>query len=119
MADSFAADLMVGRSGAGTVVETAVVGLPVIFVPLPHGNGEQSRNATSLVAGGGGFLVADADFDGARMSREVLDRITDADALAAMAAVGPTLFTAGAAERVARIVLDQAGAPMSGDDHVA
>lgn len=114
-----AADLVVCRSGAATVYEAGLLGLPAIFVPLPHGNGEQSRNATSLVAGGGGFLVADADFDGARMSREVLDRITDADALAAMAAVGPTLFTAGAAERVARIVLDQAGAPMSGDDHVA
>jgi UDP-N-acetylglucosamine--N-acetylmuramyl-(pentapeptide) pyrophosphoryl-undecaprenol N-acetylglucosamine transferase len=40
-----AADLMVGRSGAGTVMETATVGLPVVFVPLPHGNGEQARNA--------------------------------------------------------------------------
>ena len=41
MEDAYAAaDLMVGRSGAGTVMETAAVGLPVVFVPLPHGNGE-------------------------------------------------------------------------------
>ena len=45
-----AADLMVGRSGAGTVMETAMVGLPTIFVPLPHGNGEQARNADFLLA---------------------------------------------------------------------
>ena len=36
-----------------------------------------------------------------------------------MATVGPTLFTAGAAERVARIVLDEAGAPSPGDNHAA
>ena len=33
-----AADLMLGRSGASTVLETAAVGLPAIFVPYPHGN---------------------------------------------------------------------------------
>ena len=40
-----AADLMLGRCGAGTVLETAAVGLPAVFVPYPHGNGEQARNA--------------------------------------------------------------------------
>ena len=29
------ADLMIGRAGAGTVMETAVLGLPVVFIPLP------------------------------------------------------------------------------------
>ncbi len=46
MSDAYtAADLMLARSGAGTVVETAVVGLPTILVLLPIGNGEQARNA--------------------------------------------------------------------------
>ena len=40
-----AADLMLGRCGASTVLETAAVGLPAVFVPYPHGNGEQARNA--------------------------------------------------------------------------
>ena len=56
-----AADLMLGRCGAGTVLETAAVGLPAVFVPYPHGNGEQARNAELVVKVGGGLLLADAD----------------------------------------------------------
>ena len=74
MEDAYAAaDLMVGRAGAGTVMETATVGLPVIFVPLPHGNGEQARNAGFLVAGGAGLLVDNADFTADRMVERTLD----------------------------------------------
>ncbi len=56
-----AADLMLARSGASTVLETAAVGLPVVFVPYPHGNGEQSRNAELVVNAGGGIMLADSD----------------------------------------------------------
>ena len=55
------ADLMLGRSGANTVMETAAVGLPAVFVPYPHGNGEQARNAELVVDVGGGLLLADAN----------------------------------------------------------
>jgi UDP-N-acetylglucosamine--N-acetylmuramyl-(pentapeptide) pyrophosphoryl-undecaprenol N-acetylglucosamine transferase len=55
------ADLMLGRCGASTVMETAAVGLPAVFVPYPHGNGEQARNAELVVEAGGGLLLADAD----------------------------------------------------------
>ena len=56
-----AADLMLGRCGASTVLETAAVGLPAVFVPYPHGNGEQGRNAELVVRAGGGLLLSDAD----------------------------------------------------------
>ena len=106
MEDAYAAaDLMVGRSGAGTVMETATVGLPVIFVPLPHGNGEQARNATFLVDGGAARLIVDADFDAARMAREVLALFADADALPAMRRATRDLVPADAAGRLAARVL--------------
>ncbi len=74
MEDAYAAaDLMLGRSGAGTVVETAVVGLPSILVPLPHGNGEQGRNADPLARAGAAVVVADADLTPRRLVREVSD----------------------------------------------
>lgn len=103
-----AADLMVGRSGAGTVVETAVVGLPGIFVPLPHGNGEQARNATTLVEAGGCILVADRDLSADRLRDEVLRIILDPQVLARMGAAGQGIMPRNAATEVAAIVLEEA-----------
>lgn len=103
-----AADLMVGRSGAGTVMETAVVGLPVVFVPLPHGNGEQARNATFLVEGGAALLVPNAEFDADRMVAEVMPLLQRPERLAAMAAALRGLVPADAAGALARLVLDAA-----------
>lgn len=55
------ADLVICRSGAGTVSELAALGVPAVYVPLPIGNGEQRLNAAELVAAGGGVLVSDKD----------------------------------------------------------
>lgn len=98
-----AADLMLGRSGAGTVVETAIVGLPAIFVPLPHGNGEQGRNAAGLVAAGGAVTVADSDLTGTRLVHEVA-RIHDPDQLASMSAAGQRLMRPDAAAVLADLI---------------
>ena len=108
MASAYAAaDLMVARSGAGTVVETATVGLPTIYVPLPHGNGEQARNATSAVDAGAGVVVANADLDAERLLAETA-RIHDADVLAQMSAAGRGLMPAHAAEEMAVRVISAA-----------
>ena len=103
-----AADLMVGRSGAGTVMETATVGLPVVFVPLPHGNGEQARNATFLVEGGAGVLVPNGELDGRRLIGEVLPLLKDPERLAAVRGRLAGLVPDDAAADLAGIVLDVA-----------
>ncbi|MCA0252120.1 MAG: undecaprenyldiphospho-muramoylpentapeptide beta-N-acetylglucosaminyltransferase [Actinobacteria bacterium] len=100
-----AADLMLGRSGAGTVMETAMVGLPTVFVPLPHGNGEQARNAGFLVEAGAGVLVPDADLSPGLLAATVLGLAHDPDRLAAMSRRCRELVPSGAAEALARIVL--------------
>lgn len=52
------ADLMICRAGALTVSEVAVIGLPAIFVPLPHAvDDHQTKNAQLLVAKGGAVLI--------------------------------------------------------------
>ncbi len=104
-----AADLMLGRAGAGTVMETSVSGLPVIFVPLPWGNGEQGRNAASLVEAGGGWLVEDADLSAARLGTLVTDAFADPGGLARRAGICRGMYPSDAAERMARAVLDAAG----------
>lgn len=80
-----AADLMLGRCGASTVLETAAIGLPVVFVPYPHGNGEQARNADLVVSAGGGLLLADAACTPEWVATEVPALFGDPGRLAGMA----------------------------------
>jgi len=104
-----AADLMVARSGAGTVTETALAGLPVIFVPLPHGNGEQAKNAAGVVAAGGGILIDDADLTSERLAHEAIRILSDDTMLAAMSEAAIHVMPRDAAQAVARYALDAAG----------
>ncbi len=104
-----AADLMLGRAGAGTVMETSVSGLPVIFVPLPWGNGEQGRNAAGLVEAGGGWLVEDAELTPDRLAALVTEAFADSARLAHMADTCRGMYPSDAAERLARAVLEAAG----------
>lgn len=103
MATAYAAsDLMVARSGAGTVVETAMVGLPTILVPLPIGNGEQALNAEPVVQAGAAVLVPDAELNDARLLAEVEALL---DRRAEMSRAGRDLMRADAADELARRVL--------------
>ena len=62
MADAIAgADLVIGRSGASTVVELQTIGRPAIFVPLGI-NPDQAANAASFAKNGGGFAIAQSQF---------------------------------------------------------
>ncbi len=101
-----AADLMVGRAGAGTVMETAVSGLPVIFIPLPWGNGEQGRNAAALVEAGGGVLLDESDLTPATLRDTVLGIFSDRGKLEAMSRAARDMYPADAAEVLARAILD-------------
>jgi UDP-N-acetylglucosamine--N-acetylmuramyl-(pentapeptide) pyrophosphoryl-undecaprenol N-acetylglucosamine transferase len=104
-----AADLMVCRAGASSVVEAAATGLPAIFVPLPIGNGEQVRNARPVVEAGGALLVDDADLTPAWVAATVPALATDPARLAAMSAAATALVPRDADEKLAAIVLEAAG----------
>ncbi|MFB9165664.1 MULTISPECIES: undecaprenyldiphospho-muramoylpentapeptide beta-N-acetylglucosaminyltransferase [Arthrobacter] len=104
-----AADLLLCRSGAGTVSEVAAVGLPAVFVPLPIGNGEQARNAAGLVAAGAALLVPDGDVDAAWVSAELIPLCLDAPRLARMAANASELGIRDAAESMAAMVFAASG----------
>ena len=55
------ADLVIGRSGASTVVELETIGRPAIFVPLGI-NPDQAANAEAFAKLGGGFAVPQDKF---------------------------------------------------------
>jgi UDP-N-acetylglucosamine--N-acetylmuramyl-(pentapeptide) pyrophosphoryl-undecaprenol N-acetylglucosamine transferase len=103
-----AADLVVCRAGANTVTETAAVGLPAVFVPLPIGNGEQELNARALVDAGAGLLVQDAALTPEWVAATVPALVTDPERIASMSRAATGLIPRDADERLARIVLDAA-----------
>jgi UDP-N-acetylglucosamine--N-acetylmuramyl-(pentapeptide) pyrophosphoryl-undecaprenol N-acetylglucosamine transferase len=105
-----AADLALCRSGAMTVAEVSAVGLPSVFVPLPHGNGEQALNALDLVAAGGGLLVPEAELTADRLGEIVrgllcVERGAGQGSLARMAASALRAGSHDTAEVIVRAVL--------------
>ncbi|WP_376766490.1 undecaprenyldiphospho-muramoylpentapeptide beta-N-acetylglucosaminyltransferase [Tsukamurella spumae] len=96
-----AADLAVCRSGAMTVAEVAAVGLPAVYVPLAHGNGEQALNARPVVEAGGGLLVDDAAFTPELVRETVIPLAVDGERIAAMGAAAAGLGHRDAAGTVA------------------
>jgi UDP-N-acetylglucosamine--N-acetylmuramyl-(pentapeptide) pyrophosphoryl-undecaprenol N-acetylglucosamine transferase len=111
MQDAYAAaDLMLGRSGASTVLETAAVGLPAIFVPYPHGNGEQATNAAPVVAAGGGRLLFDSACTPDKVVSEVLGLMERPEVLAAMERSLVGIGARDAATVLARATLQVGGA---------
>ncbi|MFD6881350.1 undecaprenyldiphospho-muramoylpentapeptide beta-N-acetylglucosaminyltransferase [Rhodococcus sp. BL-253-APC-6A1W] len=104
-----AADAVVCRSGAMTVAEVSAVGLPAVYVPLPHGNGEQALNARPVAAAGGAMIVADGDLTPEYIAGTVVPLLRDRQRIDEMGRRAGAAGHRSAADEVARIVLDVAG----------
>jgi UDP-N-acetylglucosamine--N-acetylmuramyl-(pentapeptide) pyrophosphoryl-undecaprenol N-acetylglucosamine transferase len=99
-----AADLAVCRSGAMTCAELSAVGLPAIYVPLPHGNGEQRLNAQPVVDAGGGLLVDDADLTPERLLELAVPLLRDPARLVEMSSAAARFGRRDADELLADMV---------------
>ncbi|MCY3910961.1 MAG: undecaprenyldiphospho-muramoylpentapeptide beta-N-acetylglucosaminyltransferase [bacterium] len=110
-----AADLVIGRAGASSVAELAVVGLPSILVPLPGAPGDhQTANAAHLAAVGGAVVVPDAEMDGARMAEEVDTLLKVPGLLGAMGKEAAAVGRRDADNRVADLLEEHARRPQQG-----
>ena len=110
-----AADLVVGRAGASSVAELAVVGLASVLVPLPGAPGDhQTANAAQLAALGGAVLVPDAEMDGTRMVAEVDSMVKVPGFLAAMGREAAGLGRRDADNLVADLLEEHARSPLQG-----
>ncbi|SDR87664.1 UDP-N-acetylglucosamine--N-acetylmuramyl-(pentapeptide) pyrophosphoryl-undecaprenol N-acetylglucosamine transferase [Corynebacterium timonense] len=78
------ADLVVCRSGAMTVAENSAAGVPAIYVPLPHGNGEQGLNSAHLVDLGAAVRIDDADLTPESLTQAVRAIVGEPGRLAQM-----------------------------------
>jgi len=104
-----AADLVVGRSGAGTLNECVNLGKPALYIPLPGASGdEQTANARLVAAAGGGVLLPQSELTGWALLERVRTLIGDRDLLRAMGARARTLAVPDAADRIARVIFETA-----------
>jgi UDP-N-acetylglucosamine--N-acetylmuramyl-(pentapeptide) pyrophosphoryl-undecaprenol N-acetylglucosamine transferase len=101
-----AADFALCRAGANTCAELTAVGLPAVYVPLPHGNGEQRLNAEPIAAVSGGIIVADAELTPAWIADTLLPVLLDAELVAAMSKAAAALGYRDADQLLASEVID-------------
>ena len=104
-----AADLVVCRSGATSVAELAVLGIPSVLVPLPGAPGDhQTANARHLAGTGGAVLLPDADLDGSALKEVLGELLSDSGRRDAMAEAARSVAIPDAADRVVDLILRHA-----------
>jgi len=102
--------LVVSRSGAGTVAELGAIGRPSILVPLPGAiDQDQFANAGVLAQANGAVRIAQADFTPERLAAEITALAADPARLTAMATSARDVGRLDAAERLADLVAKVAG----------
>jgi UDP-N-acetylglucosamine--N-acetylmuramyl-(pentapeptide) pyrophosphoryl-undecaprenol N-acetylglucosamine transferase len=107
LADIYAlADLVIGRSGGGTVAELAVLGKPAIFIPLPGtASDEQTRNAKVLAEAGGALIVPQIELTPERLGNHIDKLFDNRDRLQQMSAAAKTVAQPDAASKLADEIL--------------
>lgn len=103
-------DVAICRSGASTVTELAVAGLPAILVPLPGAPRDHQRaNSAELVEAGGAILIDDAALSAATLADALAPMLESAEVRSTMAAASASVGRPEAADAVAALVLTTAG----------
>lgn len=98
------ADVIICRAGALTVAEVAVVGLPAIFVPLPHAvDDHQTKNAESLVNADAALLIAQNELDTNKLTECLLALSQNRQLLSEMSINCKNVAITDATDKVAEV----------------
>jgi len=102
-----AADLVVSRAGASTLAELAARGVASILVPYPLAvGGHQRANALYFSRRGASVMVEDGLLTPSKLAEEVRELAFSPERRHNMGRAARGIFVPGAAERVAKIMLD-------------
>lgn len=103
------ADLFLGRSGATTIAELCVMGLPSVLVPFPFAvNDHQAHNAADLVKAGGAVMERQESLSAPGLSALLSELLTEPGRLEKMGKAAAECGFPDAARDVANLVLDMA-----------
>jgi UDP-N-acetylglucosamine--N-acetylmuramyl-(pentapeptide) pyrophosphoryl-undecaprenol N-acetylglucosamine transferase len=104
-----AADLVIGRAGAGAVAEICAVGRPSLLVPYPFAGDHQKLNADSITREGAALWVPSAEATPVRLATELRALMDQPERLVNMAAAARRLGRPHAARAIAEDLLALAG----------
>jgi UDP-N-acetylglucosamine--N-acetylmuramyl-(pentapeptide) pyrophosphoryl-undecaprenol N-acetylglucosamine transferase len=103
------AAVAVARSGASSVFELALFGVPAIFVPYPYAaDAHQAGNAEPLARAGAAVVLRDADLTGETLATSVSALLADANRRRAMSHAMRAWSRPDAAADCARAILEVA-----------
>ena len=103
------ADLVISRSGAGTVSELAAAGRPAVLVPFPFSaDDHQTSNARERERAGAAIVFVDREWTGEKLFATVRTLMDDRAKLHSMAEAARKFTRPGAARRAAEIVIEEA-----------
>ena len=100
------ADLVIGRSGVGTVLECATLGVPAVYVPLELADGHQKLNASVAERAGAAVVVEQAYFTPANLLVHVRALMQDTVRREAMSSAAKSLARPDATATVAQVVVE-------------
>ena len=98
------ADIFIGRAGAGTIFELALMGKPSILIPYPYAaNRHQDTNAKTLSGIGGAVMIHQDKLTGEGLAEMLMGFMDDREALKKM---GEKARRAGKPD-AARVIVDR------------
>lgn len=106
-----AADIIVGRAGAGTIWESAAAGKAMVLIPLAGSasRGDQVENAELLAEAGAAVCLTGRDVTPAELQIRLMPLIESAETRQAMARAARAMARPDAAAIIADMILDRAG----------
>ncbi|MFH1868653.1 MAG: undecaprenyldiphospho-muramoylpentapeptide beta-N-acetylglucosaminyltransferase [Candidatus Omnitrophota bacterium] len=96
-----AADLLICRSGAATITEASLFGVPAIFIPYPLAGNHQSNNAMVVVNSGGAIMLDEEDVTPDILKEQIFSLINNKDRMNNMRLAMHSIFKYNAAARLA------------------
>ncbi len=105
-----AADLALCRSGATTIAELTLFGLPAVFIPFPFATADhQTVNAKTVAEAGGGRWIPEPELNAGRLAETVREILADEELRRRMAVAMRKLAHPQAAEEIVAHCLEIIG----------
>ena len=102
-----AADIVISRAGASTIIELEVAGKPSILVPYPYAaENHQYYNAMELQKAGAAVVIEEKDLTGEKLVQTVSEMLTQPGKLAEMGRNARSLSVDDSLDRIAAALLE-------------